>query len=49
MLKVLAFITTCFFFIGVTNAQTINQNRKKLDVIRVDVPPKIDGKLDDAA
>ena len=49
MLKVLAFITTCFFFIGVTNAQTINQNRKKLDVIRVDSPPKIDGKLDDAA
>uniref|UniRef100_A0AB33KVK8 Hydrolase n=1 Tax=Tenacibaculum sp. Pbs-1 TaxID=3238748 RepID=A0AB33KVK8_9FLAO len=49
MLKILAFIITCFFFIGVTTAQTINQNRKKLDVIRVDAPPKIDGKLDDAA
>ena len=49
MRTILALIAVFFFFIETTAAQTVNQNRKKLDVIRVESPPKIDGKLDDAA
>ncbi|TDQ23737.1 DUF5916 domain-containing protein [Tenacibaculum caenipelagi] len=49
MHKILALIITIFFFSEVTTAQTLNQNRKKLEAIRVDSPPKIDGELNDDA
>ncbi|WGH75598.1 DUF5916 domain-containing protein [Tenacibaculum tangerinum] len=49
MRRIIALIVTLFFFSKEIISQTINENRKKIEAVRVATPPKIDGNLNDSA